>query len=80
MLLPALELHTQTDDKPKGRGVFRVPEVPIEGPSCQTWLLGIAASFVSPYAAADLSKTALKGKGERPFREDEAGQACPLST
>lgn len=30
----ALGLHTQTNSKPKGRGFFRVPQVPTEGPSC----------------------------------------------
>lgn len=53
--------------------------MPTEGPSCQIWLLAAAASLVSPYAAADLGKTALWGKGERSFREDGAGQARPGS-
>lgn len=53
--------------------------MPTEDPSCQVWLLGPAASFVSPYAAADLGKTALKRKGDRSFREDDTGCACPVS-
>lgn len=32
--------------------------MPTEDPSCQVWFLGLEASFVSPYAAADLDKTA----------------------
>lgn len=53
--------------------------MPTEDPSCQVGFLGIAASFVSPYAAADLGKTALKRIGDRSFREDGTEHACPVS-
>lgn len=47
----------------KGRGGVRVPDVPAGGPSCPAGLLGTAASFVSPYAAADLGEAALRREG-----------------
>lgn len=64
----------------KGRSLFRVPEVPVEGPSCQVWLLETAASFVSPYAVADLGKAALQRKGGGSLSEHGTGHACLLAT
>lgn len=63
----------------KGRSLFRVPEVPVEGPSCQVWLLETAASFVSPYAVADLGKAALQRKGGGSLSEHGTGHACLLA-
>lgn len=64
----------------KGRSFFRVPEVPVEGPSCQVWLLETAASFVSPYAVADLGQAALQRKGGGSLSEHGTGHACLLAT